>query len=616
MSNRVKKFIRVKQMKNRTTCGSLRLSDVDKQVTLQGWIHAIRDHGNAIFIDIRDHYGITQLVAELTKFNQNEQKKIKSLSRESVIRASGVVSPRPEGTINKNLVTGEIELVLDNVEILNRSEVLPYNWQDYQTSEVVSRLRYRYIDLRNPKFQKHLETRSKIASEIRRYLEEQGFLEFETPLLTKSTPEGARDYLVPSRIHKGKFYALPQSPQLYKQMLMISGFDKYYQIARCLRDEDLRIDRQPEFTQVDIEMAFINQDDIIKVVEGMMVRIFEKILGIKIKTPFPLLTYKEAMTKYGTDKPDTRYGLELKDITDLIPKDIGIDSLREIIKNNGFIKAIKADGLSNLSKKKFQSLISHLRTFVQNYNAKDIGQITLKNDGIKSPLTRFMEENQIKKIVKRMEAKDGDLILFVGASEKIVNRTLGEVRVKLAKDFNLIPEGKWNFLWVVDFPLFEWDEDEERWVAMHHPFTSCKPEFLATFDTKQEDALANAYDIVLNGFEIGGGSIRINKPEIQERMFKALKIPPETVETNFSFLVEALKYGAPPHGGLAIGFDRLVMLMVGEDNIREVIAFPKTKSAVLPLGDAPNVVSKEQLDELGVDIKTEYKVRLDSDEKN
>ncbi|MHC1592179.1 MAG: aspartate--tRNA ligase [Candidatus Helarchaeales archaeon] len=600
-------------MKKRIDCGCLRISDVDKEVTLHGWVHAIRDHGTAVFIDIRDHYGITQLVAELSKFTNSEQKKIKSLSRESVIEATGIVKKRPEGTANKTLATGEIEVHLTKLEILNACQTLPYNWQNYQTSEIYSRLRYRYIDLRNPRFQRNLELRSRIASEIRKYLEELGFLEIETPMLTKSTPEGARDYLVPSRIHKGKFYALPQSPQLFKQMLMISGFDKYYQFARCLRDEDLRIDRQPEFTQIDLEMAFIDQEDIICVVEGMMVRIFDKILNVKLKKPFPRMSYKEAMSRFGTDKPDTRYGLELKDITDLIPKDTPI--FKDVFESGGVIKAINAEGLAKLSKKKMEKLISQLRRFVRTYKAKDIGNINVKNDRIKSPLTRFLDDKQIQKIINRMEAKDGDLILFVGGPEKIVNRTLGEVRIKLAKDFDLIPKDKWNFLWIVDFPLFEWDEDEGRWVAMHHPFTSCKKEYIDTFDTKQEEAMANAYDIVLNGFELGGGSIRINKPEIQERMFKALGIDEETVERNFSFLVEALKYGAPPHGGLAIGFDRLVMLMVGEENIREVIAFPKTKSAVLPLGGAPNVVEDSQLEELGIEIKPEYRILLDSKEK-
>jgi len=599
--------MRVEFMKKRTDCGCLRVSDVSKEVILQGWAHSIRDHGSTIFIDIRDHYGITQLVAELSKFNEQEQKEIKSLSRESVIEIKGIVKKRPEGATNENLATGEIEVEVKTIRILNACETLPYNWQDYQTSEIFSRLRYRYIDLRNPRFQKNIETRSRIASEIRKYLEELGFLEIETPMLTKSTPEGARDYLVPSRIHKGKFYALPQSPQLYKQMLMISGFDKYYQFARCLRDEDLRIDRQPEFTQIDLEMAFIDQDDIISVVEGIMVRIFDKILNVKLQAPFPRMSYKEAMSRYGTDKPDTRYGLEIEDIMDLIPKDIPI--FKDIFESKGCIKAIKADGLANLSKKKLEKLISQLRRFVRNYKAKDIGHITIKSDKIKSPLTRFLDEKQIQKIIKRMDAREGDLILFVGAEEKIVLRTLGEVRTKLAREHDLIPQDKFNFLWVIDFPLFEWDEDEERWVAMHHPFTSCKKEFINNFDTNQAEAIANAYDIVLNGFELGGGSIRINKPEIQERMFKALGIDEKTVQRNFSFLVEALKYGAPPHGGLAIGFDRLVMLMVGEDNIREVIAFPKTKSAILPLGGAPSIVDDSQLEELGIEIKPEYKIQ-------
>jgi aspartyl-tRNA synthetase len=585
-------------------CGDLRASDDGKTVSLSGWVHTIREHGDAFFIDIRDVSGITQCLFKKSKMDDAKLAEMTKLSRESVITVHGKVVKRPSGTENKKLLTGEIEVQVDRIDVLNKAEPLPYHFKDAEKSDPSIRLRYRYIDLRNPDLQRILKIRSKIYGEVRKYFESKNFYEIETPMLTKSTPEGARDYLVPSRVHKGKFYALPQSPQLYKQMLMMSGMERYYQIARCFRDEDLRPDRQPEFTQIDIEMSFIDREDIITLIEGLLSHLWDSILGIKIKTPFPRMSYKEAMDRYGCDKPDTRFGMELKELTDIIPKDIEI--FKSIFENKGIIKAIKVDGQGAMSKK----TIEKWRRFIRTFKAKDLGIISIKGSEVSTPLSRYTTPEVIQKIVARMDAKDGDLICFIGGEPAIVNRSLSELRLALAKELNLIPKDKFNFLWVIDFPLFEWDEEEKRWVAMHHPFTSCKKEFLDTFDTDQGSAIANAYDIVLNGYELGGGSIRIHNPEVQERMFKALGIPPEIAQINFSFLIEALKYGAPPHGGLAIGLDRLTMLMAGTENIQDVIAFPKTRAAVLLLGDAPNVVTNEQLEILGIELTEETKELL------
>lgn len=592
-------------------CGSLRATDAGKSVTLRGWIHTIRDHGNAFFIDLRDHYGITQVIFKFDEIGDQLQEQLNAITRESVVELSGVVKARPEGTANPKLKTGEIEIAGEQVTLLNACEKLPYNWQDADKTTLFTRLRYRYVDLRNPKIHEYIIKRSEIVAETRRYMDGRGFLDIETPFLTKSTPEGARDYLVPSRVHKGKFYALPQSPQLFKQMLMISGFDKYYQVVRCFRDEDLRPDRQPEFTQIDLEMAFPTIDDVIDIVEGLMGALWKNVLGVELDLPFPRMTYEEAMNRFGSDKPDTRFDLEIRDITDLMPSDLRI--FKDVFASEtGCIKAINATGYGNISKKKWEKL----RRFVQIFNAKDVGNITLKDGKVRSPLGRFIAQDKIDQIVERMEAHDGDLIMFIGGEQEIVHRALGELRLEVAKQLDLIPEDQYNFLWVVDFPLFEWDADEHRWTAMHHPFTRPLPESVADFDTNQKAAKAAAYDIVLNGYELGGGSLRIHEPDLQSRIFEALGITPEIVERNFSFLVEALRYGAPPHGGLALGLDRMVMLMVGVDNINEIIAFPKTRTAVLPLGNAPNIVTEDQLEELGIEIKEEYRLLLEADQED
>ncbi|MFX1276161.1 MAG: aspartate--tRNA ligase [Promethearchaeota archaeon] len=593
------------------SCGILRSSDEGKKVTIAGWVHAIRDHGNTFFIDLRDWKGLVQVVTKREELNEELNNRIQAINRESVIQVTGIVKKRPEGTENKKLPTGEIEVEIESLKILNSAEPLPYHFKDKKKASLPVRLKYRYIDLRHPKLQENIKTRAKITSETRIFLDSQGFIEVETPMLTKSTPEGARDYLVPSRVHKGKFYALPQSPQLFKQMLMVSGFEKYYQIARCFRDEDLRPERQPEFTQIDLEMSFITQDDIINVVEGLIKHLFKTVLNRKVKTPFPRMTYKEAMSRFGVDKPDTRYGLELVEITDLIPKDVSI--FKNVFEQkNGIISAINIKGQGDISNKNFNKW----RAYVQKFKTKELANIKLIDNVIKSPLTKYLSEDIIKKIIKRLGSKDGDLIILAGEKSSNVYRGLGELRIKLANDMNLIPKDQFNFLWVVDFPSFEWSEEDKRWTAMHHPFTSFKEEYLDTFQENPEEVLANAYDIVLNGYEIGGGSIRIHDPKVQEKVFKVLGIPPKIAEQNFSFLIEALKYGAPPHGGLAIGLDRLVMLMVDEPGIREVIAFPKTRMAVLPLGDAPNVVTDEQLDVLGLELKPETRLALERREEN
>lgn len=589
------------------SCGDLRASDDGKSVSLSGWVHTVREHGDAFFIDIRDVTGITQCLFKKSKMDEAKLAEMTKLSRESVITIHGKVVRRPSGTENKKLTTGEIEVQVDSIDVLNKAEPLPYHFRDAEKSDPAIRLRYRYIDLRNPDLQRIMIIRSKIYAETRKYFDTQNFYEIETPMLAKSTPEGARDYLVPSRVHKGKFYALPQSPQLFKQMLMMSGMERYFQIARCFRDEDLRPDRQPEFTQIDIEMSFIEQDDIIKLVEGLIVHLWKSILGIELKAPFQRLSYKEAMDRFGNDKPDTRFGMELQDLTDIIPKDVEI--FKAVFEQKGIVKAIKVEGQGGMSRKN----VEKWRKFVRTFKAKDLGTITIKGTEIISPLSRYTTPEVLQKIVKKMKAKDGDLICFIGGDFEVVNRSLSELRLALGKELNLIPANLYNFLWVVDFPLFEWDEDEKRWVAKHHPFTSCKKEFLDTFDTDQGSAIANAYDIVLNGYELGGGSIRIHNPEVQERMFKALGIPPDVAQINFSFLIEALKYGAPPHGGLAIGLDRLTMLMAGTDNIQDVIAFPKTRAAVLLLGDAPSLVKSDQIEILGIELTEDTKELLEKE---
>lgn len=590
------------------SCGALRASDAGKTVELMGWVHTIRDHKDTFFIDLRDWEGITQIVTHKSKLKQETIEKLNKITRESSVKIIGLVKKRPAGTENKDLPTGEIEIEIKDVDILNICQPLPYHFKD-ETTALPIKLKYRYIDLRNPSTQKNLIMRSKITSDVRKYFEELGFIEVETPCLTRSTAEGARAYLVPSRVHKGKFYALPQSPQLFKQMLMCSGIEKYYQIARCFRDEDLRPERQPEFTQIDLEMSYIEREDIMNVIEGLLVRLWDKFLGIKLKQPFKRMSYQEAMDRFGSDKPDTRFGWELKNITDLIPKDTKI--FKDVFEKNGMICAICAEGYGDAS----NNDIAKIRRYVQtDFKAKDVATIAIKG-GIKTGLTKYIPQEVIDKIIKKMGAKENSMIFIIGdANKDIVYNSLGQLRLTLAKEKKIIPENQFNFLWIIDFPMFEWDSEERRWVAKHHPFTSPTKEWLDKFDTDQEHTMANSYDIVLNGYELGGGSIRNYNPEIQERMFKAIGFTPEYAKQCFEFLIDALKYGAPPHGGIALGLDRLVMIMLGADNIRDVIAFPKLSNAVLPLDNSPGVVLPEQLETLGIQLKPEIQQLLEKEE--
>ncbi len=594
------------------SCGELTASDIGKKVKLAGWVHTIRDHGNIIFVDLRDWKGITQVVVKKDDVGDEKYDELGRLPRESVIEIEGKVTERPKGTENEDLKTGEIEVSNCDFKILTKcAQTLPFHWADVtEPTKESLRLKYRYIDLRSPRYQRNMRLRSKWLKETYDYLDEQGFLHIETPYLTKSTPEGARDYIVPSRIHQGKFYALPQSPQLFKQILMVSGVEKYFQFARCFRDEDLRVDRQPEFTQLDMEMSFVEQDDILNIIEGLLKHVFKETLSVDLETPFPRLSYEEAINRYGVDKPDTRFGMELQDLTEVIPDDVSI--FKKVFENNGIIKGIKVNNYGDISNSQFKRLRNYV---INDFKVKDLGSIMLREDEIKTPLSRFTSQEVIDDIIDNMSAEKGDLILFIGGDEEKVHQALGELRLKLAKERDLIPKDKFNFLWVVDFPLFEYNYDEQRWTAMHHPFTSCKKEFLDNFDTDPGNALANAYDIVLNGYEIGGGSIRIHDLDVQRRMFNTLGLSDEEVEVNFKFLMGAFRYGAPPHGGIALGIDRILMLMTDEESIRDVIAFPKNRNAQLPIGDAPSPISKEQLDVLGIELKEEVMVELNKEKE-
>ena len=562
-----------------------------------GWVLRRRDHGGVIFIDLRDREGITQVV-----FNPEADKavhaKAHSIRNEYVLAVRGKVDARPEGMVNPNLHTGAIEVLVSELKILNPAITPPFLVEDnIDVSENV-RLKYRHLDLRRPQMQRNLVLRHKAGAAVRQYLNNQDFLDLETPFLTRSTPEGARDYLVPSRVNPGQFYALPQSPQIFKQLFMIAGYDRYYQIVRCFRDEDLRADRQPEFTQIDIEMSFVGEEEIIQLTEGMMATLFKDVLDLEMTQPFPRLTYAEAVGRYGLDKPDTRFGFELKDISDIV-EGSGFKVFSGAVKKGGIVKALNAKGCINFSRKE----IDDLTDFVAVYRAKGMAWIKVKEDDWQSPITKFFSEEEKKALADRIEMEPGDLIFFVADQPKIVNEALGNLRNHLGRKLNLIDEGQFSFLWVTRFPMFEYDETEKRYQALHHPFTSPLEE---DFDKLKDDPLAvesRAYDLVLNGFEVGGGSIRIHQKEIQEQVFKALGMDRKSYEEKFGFLLSALDSGAPPHGGIAIGFDRLVMLLCGEPSIRDVIAFPKTQKAACLLTGAPSATSKQQLDELQLRLR-------------
>lgn len=568
--------------------------DIDKEVTLYGWVQKKRDLGGVLFIDLRDRSGIIQLVInDDKKFYKNAS----GLKNESVIKVVGNVRERESK--NENLSTGDIEVVISSLEILNQSKDIPFEISDTTTALEDTKLKYRYLDLRRNPVKNRLIARHKIVTSIREYLNNLNFIEIETPILCKSTPEGARDYLVPSRVNKNKFYALPQSPQILKQLLMVGGMERYYQVARCFRDEDLRADRQPEFTQIDMEMSFIEEEDIENIVEGLMKKVFKDIKGIDIKTPFLRMKYSEAMERFGSDKPDMRFGMELNNVTELF-KMSEFKVFSNAISDGGIISCIKVENeASNFSRKK----IDELTEFVKQYKAKGLAFIKMENDEFTGGISKFLTDAEKEALKEKLSLNNNDLVFFASDKKEIVYASLGALRVLLGKELGLINEDDYKFLWVVDFPVFEWSDEENRFVSCHHPFTMPKDEDVDKLLTDKANCHAKAYDIVLNGYEVGGGSIRIHKEDVQEKMFEALGFSKEEAYDKFGFLIEAFKYGTPPHGGLAIGLERLVMILTGTSNIRDVIAFPKTTSASDLMTDCPNYVDEKQLNELYIDIK-------------
>jgi len=585
--------------KRTNSCGELRKNDINKEVTLMGWTQSRRDHGGLIFVDLRDRSGITQIVFDPKESAQNHQK-AHHIKNEYVIAIKGLVVPRLPGTENPQMATGEIEVKTKQVKILNISEALPFNIDDKLEINDNLRLKYRYLDLRKPKMQINMNLRHQTCMEIRNYLNDKGFLDIETPFLTKSTPEGARDYIVPSRVNPGKFYALPQSPQLFKQLLMIAGFERYYQIVRCFRDEDLRADRAPEFTQLDMEMSFIDREEIFNLIEEMFVCLFKRILNIKIKTPFLKIDYQEAISKYGTDKPDLRFGMEIIDLSEIF-QDSSFRIFQDVIKNQGKIGVIKVEGDKEFSRKK----LDDLQLFISSFGAKGLSYIKFKEGkNFQSSIAKFLSPEEIENIKIKTNAKPGEIILIIADQEEVVYEALGNLRINLANDLNLINQDKkeFNFLWVTNFPLLKYNLEEKRYDAVHHPFTAPLDQDLDLLDSNPLKVRSKAYDLVLNGNEIGGGSIRIHNNDLQKKIFKLLGIDDKVAEQKFGFLLQALKYGAPPHGGIAFGLDRMVMLLAGAHSIREVIAFPKTQKATCPLTDAPSEVDYKQLKELYIKL--------------
>ncbi|MBM0783996.1 aspartate--tRNA ligase [Staphylococcus epidermidis] len=587
-------------MNKRTTyCGLVTEEFLNEKVTLKGWVHNRRDLGGLIFVDLRDREGIVQIVFN-PDFSEEALQVAETVRSEYVVEVEGVVTKRDAETINPKIKTGQVEVQVSNIEIINKSETPPFsiNEENVNVDENI-RLKYRYLDLRRQELAQTFKMRHQTTRSIRQYLDNNGFFDIETPVLTKSTPEGARDYLVPSRVHEGEFYALPQSPQLFKQLLMISGFDKYYQIVKCFRDEDLRADRQPEFTQVDIEMSFVDQEDIIAMGEDMLRKVVKDVKGIDVSGPFPRMTYAEAMDRFGSDKPDTRFGMELINVSQL-GKEMNFKVFKDTVDNNGEIKAIVAKDAANKYTRKDMDALTE---FVNIYGAKGLAWVKVVDDGLSGPIARFFEDVNVETLKQLTEAKPGDLVMFVADKPNVVAQSLGALRIKLAKELGLIDESKLNFLWVTDWPLLEYDVDAKRYVAAHHPFTSPKREDIEKLDTEPENVQANAYDIVLNGYELGGGSIRIHDGELQQKMFEVLGFTNEQAQEQFGFLLDAFKYGAPPHGGIALGLDRLVMLLTNRTNLRDTIAFPKTASATCLLTDAPGEVSDKQLQELSLRIR-------------
>ncbi|HEC2206216.1 TPA: aspartate--tRNA ligase [Staphylococcus delphini] len=587
-------------MAKRTTyCGLVTEELLGQEITLKGWVHNRRDLGGLIFVDVRDREGYVQVVFN-PDFSKEALEVAERIRSEYVVEITGTVTKRDDETINPKIKTGQVEVQAKSIEIINQSETPPFsiNEENLKVDENI-RLKYRYLDLRREKLAQTFKMRHQITRSIRQFLDGDGFYDVETPVLTKSTPEGARDYLVPSRVHDGEFYALPQSPQLFKQLLMISGFDKYYQIVKCFRDEDLRADRQPEFTQIDIEMSFVEQEDVMQLGEAMVKNVLADVKGIEMTDAFPRMTYAEAMSRYGTDKPDTRFGMELLDVSEL-GQMMDFKVFKGAVESGGQVKALVVE---NAAPDYTRKEIDGLTEFVNIYGAKGLAWVKVVEDGLNGPIARFFEEDHVVKLQALTGAKAGDLVLFVADSKDVVAQSLGALRNKLGKERGLIDPEQYNFLWVTDWPLLEYDEEARRYVAAHHPFTSPKVEDIDLLETAPEQAQAQAYDIVLNGFELGGGSIRIHDGALQQRMFKALGFSDEAAQEQFGFLLDAFKYGAPPHGGIALGLDRFVMILSGRTNLRDTIAFPKTASATDLMTDAPSPVSERQLDELSLRIK-------------
>ncbi|WP_079516456.1 aspartate--tRNA ligase [Rossellomorea marisflavi] len=588
-------------MPKRTTyCGNVTESFIGETITIKGWVQKRRDLGGLIFIDLRDREGIVQVVFN-PDLSQEALELAERIRNEYVISVTGSVVARGEGTVNPNLKTGKIEIHAEDVQIINEAKTPPFMIDDQMEVSEDVRLKYRYVDLRRPAMAETFRMRHNVTTSFRSFLNENGFLDVETPILTKSTPEGARDYLVPSRVHPGEFYALPQSPQIFKQLLMVSGFDRYYQIARCFRDEDLRADRQPEFTQIDMEMSFMEQEEIILLVEEMMAKLMKDVKGLDIESVFPRMTYDEAMSRYGSDKPDTRFAMELIDVSEIV-KDSGFKVFSGAVAGGGQVKLINVKGAaSNYSRKD----IDGLTEFVSRYGAKGLAWLKVEEEGLKGPISKFVSDEDASSLSAASEAETGDLLLFVADKKSVVADALGALRLKLGKELGLIDESVFNFLWVTDWPLLEFDEGDNRYYAAHHPFTMPVREDLELLETNPGEVRAQAYDLVLNGYELGGGSLRIYERDIQEKMFSVLGFSKEEANEQFGFLLEAFEYGTPPHGGIALGLDRLVMLLAGRSNLRDTIAFPKTASASCVLTDAPGGVSEAQLKELSLSLDVE-----------
>ena len=584
-------------MKRTCRCAELSEKNIGEEVTMMGWVQKQRNKGGIIFVDMRDRSGILQVIFEDGEINEADFAKAEKLRSEFVIAVKGKVTAR-SGAVNENLATGAIELRAEELRVLSESDTPPFPIEaDSKTKEEL-RLKYRYLDLRRPDLQRNLIMRSKVATLIRQFLADEGFLEIETPMLTKSTPEGARDYLVPSRVHQGTFYALPQSPQLFKQLLMCSGYDRYFQLARCFRDEDLRADRQPEFTQVDMELSFVDEDDVMDVNERLLQKLFKEILDVDIELPIQRMTWQEAMDRFGSDKPDLRFGMELKDVSEVV-KGCGFGVFTGALENGGSVRGINAKGQGGMPRKKIDAFVK----FAKDFGAKGLAYLAINEDGTyKSSFAKFMTDDELKALVDAMEGEPGDLLLFAADKNKIVWDVLGNLRLEIAKNLDLLDKNVYKFLWVTEFPEFEYSEEQGRYLAMHHPFTMPFEDDIQYLESNPEKVRARAYDIVLNGTEIGGGSIRIHQDDVQEKMLRALGFTDEKAHEQFGFLLDAFKYGVPPHAGLAYGLDRLVMIMAHEDSIRDVIAFPKIKDASCLMTDAPNVVDDKQLEELSLEI--------------